>query len=262
MSDYSLDVLVNGKPITKYSHNNSIYIEGRKKSEYSIRFRNRTSEKVLAIISVDGLSIMDGEEATYKSSGYVVDAFSDVVVKGWRISDEEIAKFIFGSQRNGYATKSGKPENTGVIGVAVFKEYHAYTYTISTAAVHEWIPNGYRYMYRDSTTGNTDFLHNGVNIVSNTVGLNSVSNTVSCDQISVNEATIGSLATEFGSVEKDEVVEVDFTPQIVPSGVIELHYGSREDLIGWGVKMNRKRQIARAFPKESKFCKPPVGWSR
>ena len=276
MPEYSLDVLVNGKPITKYYHEGKLYVEGRQKTDYSIRFRNHTGDRVLAVITVDGLSVMDGEEASYKSGGYVVGPFESVTVKGWRISDEEVAKFTFGAKKNSFAAKSGTPHNTGVIGVAVFKEFaKEYTQPVVT-----WtnIPDGYRYIYKDTyrpdpfdlppnwtVTSTAGDKIPGINFVSGTsVKINPdcvVTTTTSAAPVSVDASEVyGSLGTEFGKAEKDEVVDVDFTPQTFPVEVMQIYYDSKQGLIERGVKLTRIRHIARAFPKEGKFCSPPKGW--
>lgn len=248
MSSYSLDILINGKPVTKYPHKGSVYVEGRTKSDYHIRFRNHTDEKVMAIISVDGLSVIDGEEATYKSGGYVVEPRDEVVVKGWRISDSEVAKFTFSNKNKSFAAKSGNPENTGVVGVAVFKEVGrllsfggGYTYFYTDTVKPVEYPH-LRWYYDGTTTSNSV-------IVGDTV-------VNSC-----NVESEGYLGTEFGRWERDEIVEVEFNKQNLPVEVLEIYYDTREGLIQRGVKLTRTRKIARAFPKETKYCTPPNGWT-
>lgn len=121
-SSYELDVLVRGKSVKKYVHGGKVYIEGRKDSEYTITFQNNTHSKVLAVITVDGLSIMDGEQGSYDSPGYVVDARGKIRIPGWRLNHSEIAKFKFGCRGDSYAETSGKGGNIGIVGCAVFNE--------------------------------------------------------------------------------------------------------------------------------------------
>lgn len=132
MSKYSLNVLVNGKPTKKYLHKGATYIEGRRGSEYSLKFQNNTGSRVKVIISVDGLDILDGKPAGSGSRGYVVGAWASLDVPGWRIDDAKVAKFQFAPQSDKQNTtyveelsKAGfevDPNNQGVIGVMVFKE--------------------------------------------------------------------------------------------------------------------------------------------
>jgi hypothetical protein len=117
-----LQVRVHGKAVREFQHDGKIYIEGRKGSEFTLRFRNKTGKRLLAVPSVDGLSVMDGENASFNSGGYILDPYEFMDVPGWRLDDESVAKFIFHKKGKSYAAKKGKPRNVGVIGVAAFLE--------------------------------------------------------------------------------------------------------------------------------------------
>lgn len=43
-------------------------------------------------------------------------------IKGWRKSSHEVATFHFSVTEDAYASRTGRPEHLGVIGVAVFRE--------------------------------------------------------------------------------------------------------------------------------------------
>lgn len=124
--NYVLEILVNGKPIKEYPHKGSTYVEGRKSSEYTLRVKNNSSERVAAIITVDGLSVMDGKVGDYNSGGYIVPAFSHIDIPGWRLDNSKVAKFLFAAIDKAYAAQMGKPTNIGVIGCAIFKEKREY----------------------------------------------------------------------------------------------------------------------------------------
>ncbi|MEO8755332.1 MAG: hypothetical protein ABI624_21940, partial [Casimicrobiaceae bacterium] len=55
-------------------------------------------------------------------SGYVLDAWGSVEIAGWRKSLERTAAFYFTDLGNSYAARTGRPQNVGVVGVAVFQE--------------------------------------------------------------------------------------------------------------------------------------------
>jgi hypothetical protein len=63
-----------------------------------------------------------GETANPAQSGYVLDPGGSVDIRGWRKSMGEIAAFYFTSLGDSYAARSGRPDEVGVIGVAVFRE--------------------------------------------------------------------------------------------------------------------------------------------
>jgi hypothetical protein len=77
---------------------------------------------VLAVMSVDGVNIVSGETASPSQSGYVLSANECYEINGWRKSNSTTAAFYFTELPDAYATRTGRPDNVGVIGVAFFKE--------------------------------------------------------------------------------------------------------------------------------------------
>lgn len=127
--EYEACVLVNGKPVTEVEHNGRTYIEGRKDSEYALRFKNTTSERILIVPSVDGLNVLDGKPCGIKSDGYVVNAWQTITIPGWTVDNSTAAKFTFKPQDSyyeedeTYVEQMGKDaSNQGVIGFMLFKE--------------------------------------------------------------------------------------------------------------------------------------------
>ncbi|MFC4312180.1 hypothetical protein ACFPN2_24070 [Steroidobacter flavus] len=103
-------------------HENRLYVVGEPGHQYEVRLDNRTSERLLAVTSVDGVNVIDGKTADEQQSGYVLDAGDGVNIEGWRKSLDEVATFYFTKLPKSYAARTGRPENVGVIGVAVFRE--------------------------------------------------------------------------------------------------------------------------------------------
>ena len=97
------------------------FVAGAPGNEYSIRIRNRSSEDLLAVVSVDGVNAVTGQTAAPAQGGYVVAAYGYLEIKGWRKSMERIAAFYFTDLGDSYAARTGRPDNVGVIGVALFK---------------------------------------------------------------------------------------------------------------------------------------------
>jgi hypothetical protein len=77
---------------------------------------------VLAVTSVDGVNVITGETAAERQSGYVIDAGDCVTIEGWRKSLDDVATFYFTQHENSYAARTGRPNDVGVIGVALFRE--------------------------------------------------------------------------------------------------------------------------------------------
>ena len=100
----------------------STYVVGKPGNEYSISLRNESGERVLAVTSVDGVNIVSGETASPSQTGYVLNPGQSADIKGWRKSLAQTAAFYFTEHDNSYAARTGRPNDVGVIGVALFRE--------------------------------------------------------------------------------------------------------------------------------------------
>ncbi|MBS0589848.1 MAG: hypothetical protein JSR65_04340 [Proteobacteria bacterium] len=111
-----------GTVLPTYARDGKFFVAGTPGHRYSVRIANRIGERVLAVLSVDGVNAVTGQTASPDQSGYVLDAYQSTDVAGWRKSTDEIAQFNFTALSSSYAAKTGRPDNVGVIGVAVFRE--------------------------------------------------------------------------------------------------------------------------------------------
>jgi len=111
-----------GETLRTYSHHGKVYVAGTPGHRYSVRMTNRTSGRVMTVLSVDGVNAITGQTASTNQSGYVLSPWESADIAGWRKSDDEIAQFNFTSLPDSYASRTGRPANVGVIGVAVFNE--------------------------------------------------------------------------------------------------------------------------------------------
>lgn len=109
-----------GAQLPVHWHEGRAYVVGRPGNEYQVVVRNRRGEDLLAVVSVDGLNVMDGKTASPGQGGYVLSPWERLDVRGWRKSLEEVAAFYFTSLGDSYAGRTGRPQNVGVIGVALF----------------------------------------------------------------------------------------------------------------------------------------------
>ena len=105
-----------------YWHDGDRHVAGEPGREYEIRLRNRGECRVLAVTSVDGVNVITGRTASPAQSGYVLDPWGLVEIDGWRKSMDEVAAFYFTALPDSYAARTGRPDNVGVIGVALFRE--------------------------------------------------------------------------------------------------------------------------------------------
>lgn len=111
-----------GSTLPTYADHGRLYVAGTPGHRYSVRLTNRSGGRVLAVLSVDGVNAVTGQTASPEQSGYVLGPWESTEIAGWRKSLDEIAQFNFTSLPDSYAARTGRPDNVGVIGVAVFAE--------------------------------------------------------------------------------------------------------------------------------------------
>ena len=97
-------------------------IVGEDGARYRIVVRNGSRARFEVVASVDGLDVIDGEPASPDRRGYVVEAGGELVIDGFRTSDDEVAAFRFGAVASSYAARTSGDANVGVVGLAIFAE--------------------------------------------------------------------------------------------------------------------------------------------
>src|SRR5262245_10064535 len=112
----------NGATLPIYWYRGERWIAGTPGHRYAIAVRNRSDGRILTVIAVDGVNAVSGETASWGQTGYVLDPGRSYDIRGWRKSQERVAAFEFTALDRSYAARTGRPENVGVIGVAVFRE--------------------------------------------------------------------------------------------------------------------------------------------
>jgi hypothetical protein len=120
LADITIHDRTTGRDLPVYWHEGRAYVVGKPGNEYEIRVANR-GEDVLAVMSVDGVNVISGETADTQGGGYVFSSWEQNTIKGWRKSMKDVAAFYFTSLGDSYAARTGRPENVGVIGVALFQ---------------------------------------------------------------------------------------------------------------------------------------------
>lgn len=111
-----------GERLTPYRHGGKLYVAGTPGDRYAIELKGKPGERVLTVLSVDGINVLTGQAAATLQSGYVIAGGQSYGISGWRKSMDDVAQFVFTALPNSYAARTGLPGNVGVIGVAVYRE--------------------------------------------------------------------------------------------------------------------------------------------
>ncbi|MCA1714920.1 MAG: hypothetical protein LC715_07385, partial [Gammaproteobacteria bacterium] len=115
-----------GQWLPEYGHRGRIWVPGVPGHRYGVRLTNTSGERVLVVLSVDGVNAVTGETAAPSQAGYVLAPWQSTEVAGWRKSLDDVAQFVFTDLPDSYAARTGRPDNVGVVGIAVFRESRPY----------------------------------------------------------------------------------------------------------------------------------------
>ncbi len=112
----------NGQLLQQYPSRGHAWIAGIPGHRYAVRMTNTSNQRVLVVLSVDGVNAVSGEDADPSQAGYVLAPWQSTEITGWRKSMQDVAQFVFTDLPDSYAARTGRPDNVGVIGIAVFGE--------------------------------------------------------------------------------------------------------------------------------------------
>src|SRR5205085_5371097 len=81
------------------------FVVGEEGRRYSITLKNKSDLRLEAVLSVDGLDVLDGKTASVRKRGYLLLPRGQLVVEGFRQSTDAVAAFRFGPVRESYANE-------------------------------------------------------------------------------------------------------------------------------------------------------------
>jgi hypothetical protein len=253
-----------GTALPVFAKDSRHYIVGAPGHEYAVRIRNCTNARVLVVTSVDGVNVISGDTASPNQSGYVLEPWGSVEIAGWRKSMERTAAFYFTDLGDSYAARTGRPQNVGVIGVAVFQEKRRVTW-------RDFDIRG-RLAQAESDAGEPVRKSERANALPAPVAAAAGSPPVSRDQavpdeLARNEASppsrgLGKLGTGHGRNEDSRVTLTQFErATTTPADTVAIQYDRRENLIALGVLPQPAPRIARRepdpFPGALRFAPDP-----
>lgn len=223
------------------------YVLGQMGQRYQVRIVNPTASRIEAVVSVDGLDAVDGRPANLNKRGYIVPAYGEVTIDGFRTSLDTVAAFRFSSVRDSYAARTRHARNVGVVGVAFFGE--------RPPPVAHYEP---RPVTRASPAADAE----------QAPPPPSPAAAPSKSASGAGSAARPGLGTQFGETRESRVFETSFVRATAsPMAISELRYDDRDGLLSRGIQLdppardprdaeNEMRDTAQAFPG-SRFAQPP-----
>lgn len=218
------------------------WIESRPGTKFVIEIKNNDYNTYLAVVSVDGLNVLDASKAELKPhNGYVLYAKNSMKINGWRTSLSDVREFVFTADKTeSYTHKLGADEsNTGVIGLAFFKEkpnvWCGYSSTATTwPPINPWTSTTIRSMsYSDSSSA--------------------VFNCSASIPSHSNSAPLTTMSTAQGDSVQDKVVEVEKEFEEIASFVDTIYYDSKENLVSRGIIREEVEKLPQPFANTG-FC--------
>ena len=192
----------------------------------------------MAVVSVDGVNIVSGESAAPDQTGYVLSRGQFAQITGWRKDMTRVAAFEFTALDQSYAARTGRPDNVGVIGVAVFRE-RVRPSTPPPAVLRQESS-------RDAGAAPAPAAE------ANAAASDAVRGRT--DEAQPKEQRLG---TGHGRNERSPTSYTDFErAQSTPDELIAIHYDSRDNLLAMGV-IPRPRAMPNPFPATAGFVPDP-----
>jgi hypothetical protein len=274
-SPYRVELLYgdSGRLPTYYSSGRA-YVLGNIGERYRIHIANPTSRRVEAVVSVDGLDAIDGRTASFDDKrGYVISAYGDITIDGFRTSVDKVATFRFSSVRDSYAARKGQDRNVGVIGVAFFPERERPPVAVMPRPTPYY--DDHR-NYDDRPRSNAPSKGGYEEGSGRAPGSPPPAPSAAAESRAADgagsyggaprrEARRG-LGTEFGEQRYSSVGYTSFQREnaTYPANVMELRYNDRQGLIALGIPVNEAvrrddvslRESAEPFPR-SPYASPP-----
>jgi hypothetical protein len=253
MSNVTIDMRVDGRTVRKVVHAGRTYLPVEYGKEFTIRITNNNSYRVCAVVSVDGLSVMTGEQASHDDPGYIVAGHSNMEVRGWRRGNSEVAAFEVTGKSGSYSARAGKgTKNTGVIGVVVYPEKRRVRKaTVPISAQSRSLgfdDDGYE--HEEYTSGGIVLPDEGP-----------VMRSLSARATRTRGAVPQRAGTGYGESIRDEVRQVEFDRDTNRKSIVALYYDTVDGLREKGVPVDTVVGCPNPFPAEPEqlYCPPPPG---
>ena len=260
LADINLVDRSTGQVLPVYTHQGRHYVAGRPGARYAVRVVNQAGARVMAVMSVDGVNVVSGDSASWDQNGYVFSAGQRHDVAGWRKSQAQVAAFEFTALPNSYAARTGRPENVGVIGVALFRERAVPVPLVPPVQMPVPSPAAEPAARRSLGGSNDSMADNSAGSSASNSASNTTSNSTTSDARALSRPAPqaeSKLGTGHGARENAWVNYTEFErARSTPDEIITIYYDSRANLVVQGVI-----PAPRVYPAPQPFpVQPQVGF--
>jgi len=236
-----------------YRHQGRYYVVGKPGNEYQITVQNRQATDILSVISVDGVNAVSGETANWNQTGYVSASNQSYAVAGWRKSMDRIAAFSFTEHANSYAARTGRPDNVGVIGVAVFRRKPEPPVAIAPPAQRR--PQSYKEQADAPATAANEAAPSSA--AADEMGASGRASSPAMERQRPEAKLESKLGTGHGRIETSRVTHTQFERELpTPNEVITIYYDTYRNLVAQGVVRERP-SVALPAPFPGQFAPDP-----
>jgi hypothetical protein len=271
---YSVTIVgEDGRELDTYTKGKRFYVHGQTGQRYAIRVDNPTNRRVEAVVSVDGLDVIDGETADFRNKrGYIVPPRGSVTIDGFRVSTQAVAAFRFSSVSSSYAGRKGKARNVGVVGVALFEEKAQAQMILPRTARDFRSSKRSRRPVPSKPAPRPSFDDDGSSFEESATASADAPRAGASIRPRERRQERPGLGTEFGENRSSAVSFTKFerANKNKPTSIAELRYNNAQGLQALGIRLRNSalvdgnelaiRESASAFPESpynSSFAKPP-----
>jgi hypothetical protein len=258
---HSLEIVdESGAALPTFHHGGRTYVLGNLGQRYLVHVRNGSPRRAEVVVSVDGRDVIDGRPSAFEKRGYIVDAYGEITVDGYRLSEQSVAAFRFSSVPRSYAARKGDARDVGVIGVAVFPERPP----VHVAPAPPWghAPELGRGAPMDRSEAPAAEKSAGAPPPSAAPGASAMRSAPAPQR--------PGLGTEFAEQHESRVTQVLFERASArPATVLSVRYDDRQGLLALGIDVDRRgmagddawlRESADPFRRNGSYAAPPAGW--
>jgi len=257
-----------GERLTPVRHEGKLYVAGTPGERYAIELKSRQGERVLTVLSVDGVNVLTGQTAATLQSGYVIDGWQSYAINGWRKSMDDVAQFVFTALPDSYAARTGRPGNVGVIGVAVYRERVVPSQPIALVPQPASPWRGESRVEAGSETAPARLAKKAESAPSSArsaaagaLGEDPTEGRVARQEsLTDSESKSMKLGTGHGQREHSPTRYTEFVRQSdTPDEIVTIYYDSRASLIARGIIRSPRLAAPSPFPGDSGFVPDPRG---